>query len=201
MLVQSGKGPGLVRPPVKEPVVAGRLTLSDGTTGHIRIATSKDREDVRFFFEHLSPESRRRRFFSAFLPRPELIASLCDTTDPHATLTLVVLRTHQGKARIIATASYIAKDEQTAEVAFAVEDAFQHQGLGTFLLHRLASLAVTHGFTRFWAVTQADNQTMRDVFAESGFPLEGRALGSELEVYLTLVPCPAAKLLTCDGNA
>jgi GNAT superfamily N-acetyltransferase len=105
-------------------------------------------------------------------------------------VTLLVSRAHTGEPQIIATGSYLAKDKQTAEVAFAVDDAFQHQGLGTLLLRRLASLAAQHGFTRFWAVTQADNQTMRDVFLESGFALEEKTQGSEVEVHLALVASP-----------
>jgi RimJ/RimL family protein N-acetyltransferase len=156
----------------------------------LRRATPKDKDFLRSFFEHLSLESRRRRFFSAFLPRPHLIASLCENRNSHSGLTLLVIRTDKGQSQIIATASYLAKDRQTVEVAFAVDDQFQHQGLGTFLLHRLASLAVANGFTRFWAVTQTDNQPMRDVFRESGIASEEKAHGSEIEVCLSLVPGP-----------
>jgi acetate---CoA ligase (ADP-forming) len=195
MVVQCVQGSGFGAPAAAGPAVFGRLTWPDGTTAQVRLATPMDRDSLRSFFEGLSPESRRRRFFSASLPRPELIASLCENRDPHSGLTLLVIRGHKGQFQIIATASYVAKDKQTAEVAFAVDDAFQHQGLGTLLLHRLASLAVPNGFIRFWAVTQADNQMMRDVFRESGFAWEERAQGNEIEVYLSLLqgPIPASR--------
>jgi RimJ/RimL family protein N-acetyltransferase len=190
-----------VHPQVQAPAESGRLILPDGTTAQVRRARPEDASSVQSFFERLSPESRRRRFFSAFLPRPELLASLCDNEDPRADLTLLVIRTQEGKSQIIATGSYLAKDEQSAEVAFAVDDAFQHQGLGTFLLKCLAFLAVRNGFTRFWAVTQADNQSMREVFRDSGFTFEERMEDGEIEVNLSLAPAQQPNQPLCAENA
>src|SRR5262249_12499026 len=73
-----------------------------------------------------------------------------------------------------------------------VEDAFQGKGLGTLLLERLALLAVRHGFTRFWAVTHADNWAMRDVFRESGFAAQETPDGGELEIDLSVLPSEAS---------
>src|SRR5947209_8746197 len=97
--------------PYQDAAESGRLILRDGTTAQIRLAGPADRDAVCAFFERLSPESRRRRFFSAAPPRPELLAALCDDSDLHATLTLVVTRAHDGESRIVATGSYLAKDE------------------------------------------------------------------------------------------
>jgi acetate---CoA ligase (ADP-forming) len=190
-----------VHPQDHAPPKSGRLVLPDGTAAQVRRARPEDAGALRIFFERLSPESRQRRFFSAFLPRPDLLASLCDNRDPHASLTLLVIRTHEAKNQIIATGSYLAKDEQTAEVAFAVDDGFEHQGLGTLLLKRLAFLAEQNGFTRFWAVTQADNQTMREVFRDSGFGFEERMEDGEIEVNLSLVPAQLSSQPLCAENA
>jgi predicted CoA-binding protein len=80
----------------------------------------------------------------------------------------------------IATGSYQAKGERTAEVALAVDDAFQGKGLGTLLLERLALLAVRHGFTHFWAVTQTDSQAIREVLREPGFAFEEKPERGEI---------------------
>jgi len=140
------------------------MVLRDGTSSQVHIARPEEQDALTAFFERLSPESRRQRFFSASLPRPELIASLCDSSDPRSRLTLIVTRTHDGGSRIIATASYAATKDRTAEVSFAVDDAYHGKGIGTLLLERLALLAMRYGFTKFWAVTHADNRAMRDVF-------------------------------------
>jgi acetyl coenzyme A synthetase (ADP forming)-like protein len=174
--------------PYQDAAESGRLILRDGTTAQIRLATVDDCEAMQAFFARLSPESRRHRFFSASLPRAEFLAALCDNSNPHSTLTLVVLRMQEGESRIVATGSYLAKDGSSAEVAFAVDDALQGKGLGTLLLERLALLAVQHGFTRFWAVTHADNQAMRSVFRESGFTVEETMEAGEIELDLSVIP-------------
>jgi acetyl coenzyme A synthetase (ADP forming)-like protein len=184
--------PRYLPPPYQDAAESGRLILRDGTTAQIRLAKREDVDSLRAFFERLTPESRRRRFFSASIPHPDLLASLCDNSNPRSVLTLVVLRSHEGESRIVATGSYFAKDGSTAEVAFAVDDTLQGKGLGTLLLERLALLAIRYGFTRFWAVTHADNKPMRDVFRESGFTVDEKPEGNEIEVNLAVIPNEAS---------
>lgn len=184
--------PRFVPPPFQDAAEHGRLILRDGSTATIRVARQEDAEALRVFFDGLSSESRRRRFFSVAPPAAELITSLTDSSNPRSALTLLVIRTPEGAPRVVATGSYFAKDERTAEVAFAVDESFQGKGLGTLLLERLAVLAVRNGFTRFWAITHADNRAMRDVFRESGFAVAEELRGSEIEVDLSVVPSEAA---------
>ena len=70
---------------------------------------------------------------------------------------------NRGVTQTIAVGSYFRIDDCAAEVAFAVDDRFQGHGLGALLLEQLAALAATLGFTRFDAVTQADNAAMLDM--------------------------------------
>ncbi len=112
--------------------------LRDGTTAAIRVGRCQDQAALRAFFEGLSPEARRHRFFSASLPPAKLVDALCDSADPRRRLTLVVTRAEEGSEQIIATASYDAIGQEAAEVAFAVADGFHGKGLGTLLLERLA---------------------------------------------------------------
>ncbi len=172
----------------QEPTDSGRLILRDGTTATIRLAQPDDRGPLRAFIARLSPEAMSRRFFSQAPPKAQEIDALCDSSDPRSQLTLIVTRTREGSTRIIATGTYLSKDEQTAEVAFAVDDEFRGKGLGTLLLERLALLAVRHGFVRFWAITHADNKPMRDIFRESGFPFREMLEGGDIEIDLSVVP-------------
>lgn len=167
------------------------LTLRDGSTVQIRVSEPADRDGLLEFFRRLSPESRWHRFRSLTLPRPQLIADLCDSSRPHSQLTLLAMRREGGVPRIIATGSYLATDARAAEVAFAVADDWRGKGLGTLLLERLARIAVCHGFTRFWALTRTDNLPMLDVFRESGFAETERPERDEIEVEMTLVPTKA----------
>jgi acetyl coenzyme A synthetase (ADP forming)-like protein len=184
--------PRFLPPPYQDSAESGRLILRDGTTARVRPARPDDRDAVRAFFGRLSPEARRRRFFSVSPPGPEVVAALCDAGDPHSALTLLATRAQAGEERVVAVGSYHARGPGVAEVALAVEDALQGRGLGTLLLERLALLAVRHGFTRFWAVTHADNRAMLDVFRDSGYPVAERAEGGEVEVDLTVAPTEAS---------
>jgi acetyl coenzyme A synthetase (ADP forming)-like protein len=184
--------PRYLPPPYQDSTAAGRLILRDGSTAQVRPSRPEDQMALAAFFERLSPESRRKRFFSMAMPQPPLVAALCDSSNPHSAFTLIVTRMVDGDNRIIATGSYLARTDKTAEAAFAVDDAFQGKGLGTLLLERLAVLAVQHGFTRFWAITHADNTAMRDVFRESGFEVCEKLEGGESEIDLSVLPSAAS---------
>jgi len=174
--------------PSQDLTESGYLILRDGTTATIRVAQPADRQTLQAFVDRLSPDSKRHRFFSASAPPAEVIESLCDSSDPRSKLTLIVTRVWESELRVIAAGSYLAKDEHTAEVAMAVDDAFHGKGLGTLLLERLALLAIRHGFTRLWAVTHTDNLAMREVFRESGYDVRETYEGDDMEVELSVIP-------------
>ncbi|WP_447976909.1 bifunctional acetate--CoA ligase family protein/GNAT family N-acetyltransferase [Candidatus Nitrospira bockiana] len=165
---------------------SGYLILRDGTTAGIRPCVPADLPVLQRFVERLSPQSRRHRFFSEGAPSAPTLARLCDSSNPRTALTLLVFRTRHDSPEVIAAGSYTAKDEETAEVALAVDDRFHGKGLGTLLLERLALTAVRHGFTRLWAVTHAENAAMREVFRESGFAMHEAVAGGDMEVELSL---------------
>lgn len=171
---------------------SGRVILRDGTTAQIRLARGPDRDELRTFFNRLSPESRRRRFFSPGEPSAKLIDFFCDSSDPHSRMTLIVARAVKGAERIIATGSYIARGERIAEVAIAVDDAFQGKGLGTVLFERLALLAAHNGFLHLWAVTEADNRPMLAIIERSGFSIRKRVQEGYVEIDLSVMPTEAS---------
>jgi len=174
--------------PYQDAVDRGRIILRDGATAVIRPATLNDCKALQEFFARLSPESRRHRFLTTTQPPADLVRSFCDTSKPERLFTLVVTRSSGGADTIVGAASYIARDSQTAEVAFAVDDQFQGRGLGTQLLERLALLAIRRGFTRFWAVTERENRSMIEVFRRSGFPVKETFDGGYVEVDFAVAP-------------
>ncbi|HSF70419.1 MAG TPA: GNAT family N-acetyltransferase [Nitrospira sp.] len=180
--------PLYIPPLLSDHAESGQLILRDGTTAVIRLAGPSDAAMMQQFVNRLSPESKRHRFFSEGRPPAEQIAALCDSSNPRTQLTLIAIRILEGTLRMIASGSYWAKDDHTAEVAMAVDDAFHGKGLGTLLVERLALLAIRHGFTRLWAVTHAENLAMREVFRESGFSAQEAYEGDDMEVELSLIP-------------
>ena len=175
-------------PTYQDSAESGRLILRDGSTAFIRLSNPGDLDALREFFHRLSPESRRRRFFSSAEPAEALLARQCDPSNPRSQLTLIVSRTVGGVSRIIATGSYVARDQSTAEVAFAVDDAFQGKGLGGLLLERLALLAARNGFVRFWALTRVENRLMLETFRKSGFPLHAKVDDECVEIDFSVAP-------------
>ena len=175
-------------PTYQDSAESGCLILRDGSTAFIRLSEPGDREALREFFHQLSPESKRRRFFSSADPAEALLERQCDSSNPRSQLTLIVSRIIEGASRIIATGSYVARDETTAEVAFAVDDEFQGKGLGGLLLERLALLAARHGFVRFWALTRVENRLMLETFRQSGFPLHSKVEDECVEIDFSVAP-------------
>ncbi len=174
--------------PYQDAVDRGRIILRDGSTAIVRVAILSDTDLLQAFFAKLSPESRRHRFLSLAQPPNALVRSFCDGSKPEDLLTLVVTRRVADHETIIGAASYIRRDANSAEVAFAIDDAFQGQGLGTQLLERLALLAIRYGFTRFWAMTEIDNRSMIEVFHRSGFSINETIDRGYVEVDFSVAP-------------
>jgi acetyl coenzyme A synthetase (ADP forming)-like protein len=177
----------------QDSVESGRLILRDGSTATVHVAKPEDREAIREFFRHLSPESRYTRFFSMAEPDESLLDSFCNP-NPHIQLSLVVTRIVSGASRIIAVGTYVSTDSRNAEVAVAVDDTFHGKGLGTLLLERLALLAVRHGFAKFWATTNSSNLPMAEIFRNSGFPVNESREDSYLRFDFSILPTKASIL-------
>ena len=170
--------------------VDSRVVLRDGTVATLRITRPADHDALRRFFHELSPESRRRRFFSLADPAETLIDAFCDSSDPTRQATLVALRLEDEGLRLVAVASYLDLGNGVAEAAFAVADAVQGRGLGTILVERLAKLAAANGFRRFNAIVLSENRAMLEVFRASGFQIGSKAQHGVVTVALALSPPP-----------
>ncbi|HXB36829.1 MAG TPA: GNAT family N-acetyltransferase [Acidimicrobiales bacterium] len=88
---------------------------------------------------------------------------------------------YEGRLALVATIGddliAVARYDRTpgtseAEVAFVVDDTYQHHGVGSGLLDELADAALARGVTTFTAETLAENRTMLDVFHHAGFPVQ-----------------------------
>jgi len=117
--------------------------FSQGIT--IRPLRSGDGEAVQAVFDRLGPNSRLLRFGGA---KNVLLASdlelLSRVDESHHVLVAYVDREPVGIARLV-------RDGKVAEVAFAVADDWQHRGIGTVLVERLAADARAAGIESFRA--------------------------------------------------
>jgi acetyl coenzyme A synthetase (ADP forming)-like protein len=164
------------------------VVLRDGSTVHVRPVRAEDESAIRAFLDGVSPESIGFRFFGAadldwvtswsldvdYVNRFALIA---ETGDP---------------SRIISHAAYIRINDERAEVAFLVADAWQGRGISTIMLAHLAAIAQHHGIATFTAEVLPANHRMIEVFRQSGFPIDTRSTRDAVEVELPTSLSPDA---------
>jgi len=158
------------------------VVLRDGSSVLIRPVVAGDAPGVHAFFEGLSVESLRMRFFG--LPSLDWATRWAVDVDYSDRYALVA--TAGAAQTIIAHGAYMRIDENHAEVAFVVADAWQGHGIATIMLSRLATVAEDHGITAFTAEVLPYNNRMLAVFRDSGFPvkLHTRSAVTNLELEL-----------------
>jgi GNAT superfamily N-acetyltransferase len=176
------------------------IALADGDVVTLRPITPADSAALVEFHRLLSD---RTVFLRYFYPHRALGADEVDhltRLDGRDRFALVVERAGQ----LVAVGRYDrSPGRPEAEVAFVVADAFQHRGLGTILLQRLARAARVVGLTTFSAEVLTENSRMLALFHESGFPTRSSvecgtvhlqmAIGDEPDVQagtLQLSPVP-----------
>jgi ribosomal protein S18 acetylase RimI-like enzyme len=112
-----------------------------------------DARTVMAVFERLGEESRRTRFNG---PKPclrmsELRQLAAIDANHHALVAYV-----EGDPQPVAIARLV-RDGSSAEIAFAVADAYQHRGIGSALAGELVSDARAAGITEITALASSDN--------------------------------------------
>ena len=168
-----------------QPLVRDVL-LRDGSTLRLQAPTPVDLDDIKAFYDGLSPESRYLRFHG--FGRTDTVAR----ADAEATGVdrLALISRHDG--RVVAVASYDGlREPGVAEVAFAVADDDQRRGIGMRMLEQLAEIAADRGIHRFDAEVMATNRPMLGVFEHAGFAVRRRGASGELTVSLDITPTEA----------
>jgi protein lysine acetyltransferase len=150
-------------------VVPITFRTAAGFTGVLRPLLPGDRAEYLDLLARFSPESRRRRFFSAASPSPALIDYLLriDYLNHFAWIALDAADDEPVGAAI---ARFIRNPtlHDHAEGAFAVSDEHQGQGLGTLLLGAIAVAAEASGITTLTAEMLDENTAMHAVFDKAG---------------------------------
>jgi RimJ/RimL family protein N-acetyltransferase len=131
-------------------VTAPRIVqLSTGLSVALRPITVGDRERLMEVFNGLSETSRYHRFLAgkAVLSPGELARYTRVDHSDHEAILAVALPDGRG----VGVTRYFRDiaDPRVAEVAVAVVDAYQNQGLGTALVRRLAQRAAEEGVRAF----------------------------------------------------
>jgi ribosomal protein S18 acetylase RimI-like enzyme len=81
---------------------------------------------------------------------------------------LVAVLQEDGRPVIVGGSRYIVVQPGQAEVAFAVDDAHQGQGIGTALMRHLGAIARNAGLKELIADVLPENTAMLKIFRASG---------------------------------
>lgn len=171
-------------------------TLRDGSTVRIARVTPRDAPLIADGFERLSAETRRLRFLTSkpTLSRAELKYLTEVDGHRHEALGAIDPRTGQG----IAVARFVRdrEDPSRAEVAVTVADEWQHRGLGSLMLDRLAERAREEGITHFTALVAGDNPAMQPFLKALGGTITVTEVGGgAIEYAIELAPSGLGKQL------
>jgi RimJ/RimL family protein N-acetyltransferase len=165
--------------------------LRDGRRIEIRALTPDDRTALLSAVDRTSTESLYRRFFSARRRFTERETAYFLNVDFKNHVALVAVIDEDGRQTIIAGGRYIAVDPGKAELAFAVVDAYQGQGIGSALLRHLAAIARTGDVRQFTAEVLAENTPMLRVFDRSGLRVRTSTESGVIHVEVDLGPPPS----------
>ena len=117
----------------------------------VRPLRGGETEVVQAVFDRLGPRSRQLRFGGAKnVLLPGELEQLARVDGDHHVLVAYNGREPVGIARLV-------RDGREAEVAFAVADDWQGNGVGTMLVDRLAADARAAGIVRLHCNVRADN--------------------------------------------
>ena len=165
---------------IADPLVRD-VILGDGSTLRLVVPMLEDYEDVKAFFDGLSPESRYMRFHG--MARTEFPARRLVEAGGVDRLALI---SRQG-GRVVGAASYDRLLEPgVAEVSFAVAEDVRRRGIATRLLEQLAAIAAERGIRRFDAEVMGDNYAARGVFEKSGYEVRRKGDGGEIMLVLDI---------------
>jgi len=160
--------------------------LRNGQRVEIRALRPQDREEMLAAVGRTSTQSLYRRFFTVRRHFSEAETSFFLNLDFVSHVALVAVVEEDGKSVIAGGGRYVVIKPGQAEVAFAVVDQFQGQGIGAALLRHLSSLARKAGLREFVAEVLPDNAAMLKVFEKSGLEVATRRESQTIHVVLQL---------------
>lgn len=170
------------------------LELKDGTRVHVRPIRPEDEARLHEAFARMSERSVYFRFFSPLKRLPEDVARRLAQVD-HEQRFALVATTHRpdGEEHILGVARYDrAPGTTTAEVAVAVVDDVQRQGVGSGLLSLLVQVAREHGIAELTLIVLPENQSMLGLLRRLGWIHRAVLRGGVYEItFATPASAPA----------
>jgi RimJ/RimL family protein N-acetyltransferase len=160
--------------------------LRNGRQIEIRALRSEDRAGLLDAVERTSAQSTYRRFFGAKRDFSEKEIEFFLNIDFVNHVALAATAEEDNRAAIVGGGRYIIVRPGAAEVALAVVDEYQGQGICRALMRHLIAIARDAGLEELVADVLPDNMPMRKVFEKSGLRCNVMREGLVVHVALQL---------------
>ena len=165
---------------------SARETLRDGRRLEIRALRPDDRPDLEAAVGRVSDQSLYRRFFEIKRHFSEQEIAFFLNVDFVSQVALVAVVEEAGRKAIVGAGRYFITQPNRAEVAFAVIDQYQGQGIGKALMRHLAAIGREGGLEELFAEVLPDNTAMLKVFERSGYSITTKRGADAVQVTLRL---------------
>ena len=167
--------------------------LADGQAVLVRPVRPSDATALVGLHVHPQPGAPPR----IYATHPALLASEMShfsTVDYHERMAFVVI----AEERVIAFASFDRlDDEPVAQIAFVVDDSYQHRGIATLLFESLAAYAHAMGIERFVADVLEGNTNMLNILTSTGLRSTNQNHDGTVRIEIDLRPTAKYREL-CD---
>ena len=161
-------------------------TLRDGRRIEVRALRPDDRDGLMAAVGRTGEQSLYRRFFAFKRDFTEQEIAFYVNVDHVNHVALVALLEEDERPVIVGGGRYVVSQPGQAEVAFAVDDNHQAQGIGSALMRHLAVIARSAGLRELVAEILPENTAMLKVFEKSGLEIRTRQEPGVIHVVLQL---------------
>jgi acetyltransferase len=155
-------------------------TVSPMPTVEIRPIRPSDGDELQRFYADLSPESRHARFHGCSRGIGEGLAGFfCGPDHEHREgFAAVIHEPHDGSPRIVGHLCLEPTETQDLEMAVAVADAWQRQGIARELLATAIDWSRRHGAPRLRASMLTSNPGIDALLRSTGLPIARSVAGA-----------------------
>ncbi len=151
------------------------MTTKAGKELTVRPVIPTDEEMLGDMFYDLSDQSIINRFFSMLKSMPHRRLQQFCCIDYESEISIVAISKEGPNQKVVGIGSYYLNPAtKMAEIAFLVSDAFQGQGIGTFLMRYLVKIAKEKKIKGFTAEVMRDNVAMIALMHKAGVPTRSK---------------------------
>jgi RimJ/RimL family protein N-acetyltransferase len=161
--------------------------LRNGGSVEIRALRPEDQTDLIAAIGRASAQSLYRRFFGVRRNFAQQEIDYFLNVDFVNHVALAAVAEEGGRPVIVGGGRYVVLQPGKAEIAFAVIDQYQGQGIGAALMRHLTAIARDAGLKELTAEVLPDNISMLKVFEKSGLRLSTQRESQVVHVTLQLL--------------